>query len=252
MSTKKMSSNDHQQEPSVKYDARTILRFSGNAVDNARVQGDLIVGTVLRKSTSETDWEIPPHVALANLPTFDANDALDLNPKPRLKLEETAVEQFIRDYGLLHAKDVPEDARDLYTKPKSLPPDLHFQERFSEFLSAQKLLRQAWSGTVDFTEVEVNLQEGFEVSLWRRGELVVLTADLWKFISLLFVLDESSGKTGVCANPSCMAPYFIKERRTQKFCKAPLCMAYAARIYTQRWWDSGGKQQRAKQRKKKS
>jgi hypothetical protein len=184
-----------------------------------------------------------------------------------LRVDGRAVERFVRDFGVLHAKDLPyieplkAETKKLFEDYLNLSPvlvrpvDFNFREQLSDFMDAQRLLRRAWSGdgSVIDLNIKTELEEGFELLAFdvrRKGEVLLETEDLWKFICFLFLLDETRGKTGVCANPNCPAPYFLKHRRTQKICEQGECVAWAQRQYALRWWNREGKGRRAKKRAK--
>src|ERR1700730_664133 len=49
---------------------------------------------------SKQPWSVPPHVALANLPTRDADGIMKMKPEPGLVLDAKAADKFIREYGV--------------------------------------------------------------------------------------------------------------------------------------------------------
>jgi hypothetical protein len=55
-------------------------------------------------------------------------------------------------------------------------------------------------------------------------------------LALALGITEAGAKTAVCANPECPAPYFLKRRRTQRFCDRPACLAYGQRQHKLDWW----------------
>jgi hypothetical protein len=55
-------------------------------------------------------------------------------------------------------------------------------------------------------------------------------------LSLAFGISEFGSKMAVCANPSCEQKYFLKGRRTQRFCDLPACSAYGQREHKRKWW----------------
>lgn len=60
--------------------------------------------------------------------------------------------------------------------------------------------------------------------------------DIWTAIPILFFRDYGAGKTATCANPDCPNPYFIRRRKTQKYCEAGPCVAQAQREQKREWW----------------
>ena len=52
-----------------------------------------------------------------------------------------------------------------------------------------------------------------------------------------------------CANPDCPSPYFLRHKKTQRFCDRPACLAYGQRIHKLNWWREHGEQKRVARRK---
>lgn len=179
------------------------------------------------------------HVAFANLPTYD-EDGMNMRPKWGLKLDGKAVERFERNYGKLSRGFM------LDAKNPSSPSD---EGRLANYATSQNMLRQAWSWDFeDLASFTENLSgDDFKVTL-RNAGLVISTDSLEEFIELLFILDAKKNKTGSCANPHCVAPYFIKKRKTQKYCEAGPCVSYAQRQAALRWWNKEGRKRREKRR----
>ena len=99
-------------------------------------------------------------------------------------------------------------------------------------------LRKAWRGdepSIDFIELSAGLYMRFAwVFKPRRVELV--PEDLWSTICVLFLRDRAAGRIAICANPDCDIPYFIKKRKTQKYCVAGSCTEQAQREQKRLWW----------------
>jgi hypothetical protein len=62
----------------------------------------------------------------------------------------------------------------------------------------------------------------------------IITDDLWNFIRLSFLRDHLAGRTKICENPNCSAPYFIQTRRRKVYCSHDCAVAQASRNYRQR------------------
>jgi hypothetical protein len=77
------------------------------------------------------------------------------------------------------------------------------------------------------------------------GRIELQPRELWQAAYLLFTQDFQAKKLGLCGNPDCAAPYFIKKRKTQKFCEAGACVSYAQRRYANKWWREHGEDWRA-------
>jgi len=71
---------------------------------------------------------------------------------------------------------------------------------------------------------------------FETGEIITTIKSVWALVCLLIVRDRAAGRTAVCANPECPAPYFLKSRKTQKICEAGECVAWAQRNYARKWW----------------
>lgn len=74
--------------------------------------------------------------------------------------------------------------------------------------------------------------------------------DLWALICILTVRDHKAGRLGVCENPTCPACYFVKKRKTQKFCEGGPCVAYKQRKYALESWHRVGSKKREEKRKR--
>jgi len=82
------------------------------------------------------------------------------------------------------------------------------------------------------------------------GRIEMTPKDLLGTIFLLFLRDHAAGKTAICANPDCHSPYFIRKRRTQKYCESGPCTEFAQRHYALNWWHKAGKKQREEKSEK--
>jgi len=151
-----------------------------------------------------------------------------------------AMEAFVKKYGVFSAR-LDEKAG-------------HFDEDAANFTDAQDALRKAWAGDSGaIQEIESQVKYALEAQPSVRAGGVELTTDnLWGLICVLFLLDRIAGKTAVCANPECPAPYFLRKRKDQKFCERGPCSAYAQRRYALGWWERKGYELRAKRSKAKS
>lgn len=69
---------------------------------------------------------------------------------------------------------------------------------------------------------------------------------------LALTVRDLAGKLGHCPNAKCPAPYFIKNRKNQKFCDRPACTAYGQREHKRKWWSEHGAKWRAGRRAEKS
>jgi len=81
---------------------------------------------------------------------------------------------------------------------------------------------------------------------WRRGRLEY--KPFTDFQQGLYLLVSNSRLAKVCANPDCLAPYFIAKKATQRYC-SDACSGVFQRDCKRRWWAEHGKQWRAKRKK---
>jgi hypothetical protein len=103
---------------------------------------------------------------------------------------------------------------------------------------AQSLVQFAWETGNEkaLAELEEQACKGLRFRVSSTGGLEIPAADLWTLICLLFLRDQAAGKTAKCVNPGCPAPYFLKNRKTQKICEAGDCVTWAQRRYARKWW----------------
>jgi hypothetical protein len=69
-----------------------------------------------------------------------------------------------------------------------------------------------------------------------KGRVEAEPEYLWQAISLLFLRDRAAKKTAICANKDCPNPFFIRKRKTQKYCEAGPCVERAQREQKRLWW----------------
>ena len=62
------------------------------------------------------------------------------------------------------------------------------------------------------------------------------------------VLDQHT-HFGVCGNPGCPAPYFLKKRKDNRHCEQGPCTAYAQQQHALKWWNKEGNKRRSKRAK---
>jgi hypothetical protein len=64
------------------------------------------------------------------------------------------------------------------------------------------------------------------------------------------VLDQHE-RFGICHNPECPAPYFLKRRKDQKHCEMGPCTEYTQRQHANKYWHKAGKRRRQERTKAK-
>ncbi len=154
-----------------------------------------------------------PHEAFANLRDDDA-----------------AIEQFTRTWGQISNLPLIEAAK----------------------LDWRDKMRLAWRGDAKaLKELQWWANQYIRTDLTVSDSRIEMKADqLLGTIYLLFLCDYLKGRTGICANPDCTQPYFIKKRPTRKFCEDPKCSAYAQRQYALKSWRLHGAEWRPARKKK--
>jgi hypothetical protein len=181
------------------------------------ISGTLVSESGLHVEENQDQWPEPPHLAFANLRGDDAE----------------SVEVFIKRYGLL---------------PGTGKSELDFA---NSVVLRGLILKAAWEGdpvSISALKAQVEGNTKVDIQINRRG-IHLKTKDLWTLISFLFLFDYKYEKLGICKNPECLAPFFRKKRKTQKFCEQGPCVAYAQRQYSLDWWNRVGKKRREKKAK---
>ena len=95
-------------------------------------------------------------------------------------------------------------------------------------------LRAAWQGD-DAACEELFYDYKQNRHMTEKG-LAFFVDDVWSIVAILFLRDHRAKRTAMCANPNCPNPYFIRKRRTQKYCEAGPCVAEALKTQKREWW----------------
>jgi hypothetical protein len=91
----------------------------------------------------------------------------------------------------------------------------------------------------------LNHRPTWTVPSWADGTYTVEPNYMVFPLALATAAGEWMAKMAVCANPACPAPYFLKTRRTRRFCELPACIAAGQRQHKLEWWRRVGAKQRA-------
>ena len=206
------------------YVIQASLRYYGRLPAATEVIGGHVFGTLGHEKANATRWKEPPHERLANLPTYDTRGAqLVRTTKPAVSGlgESKAIEAFVRRHGILFGR-VNETG--------------HFYEDAVRFANAQELLRRAWSGDgAAIREIEEQVEDALEAHpSVRAGGIEVATENLWSFICVLFLRDQAARKTKLCQNPDCSNPYFLQQRKGQKYCSHKCAVLMNVRRFRER------------------
>lgn len=242
------------------------------APQNTRIDNGHVLGCYgERWEIDEGLWSVMPHVKLANLPSRNPEGKWITTPDPGLQTDPKSVEQFVRTYGGFRAAYVDDEGDEIFWKEGDC--DGIFDQDIAEVAKRQQTLRQAWlcpagperHGLMADDVQTSRVQDIVGWSFWRDhlfnvdmfpggqcDEISLRTNDLWSLIGYLLVRDVVAKRIGVCANPDCPAPYYLKNRRNQQFCQSGSgsCTAYAQRQYALKWWQKNEQGKQAKKRGK--
>jgi len=122
--------------------------------------------------------------------------------------------------------------------------DVSVTEDDSAILNRRNELRRVWSGDMAVGEAvsfwanltRVEHRQTWVVSAWANGRYTVHPNTHIFCLSLAIGVGELSHKMAICANPDCPQKYFLKGRKTQRFCDRPPCAAYGQRQHKKNWW----------------
>jgi hypothetical protein len=124
------------------------------------------------------------------------------------------------------------------------------------YVSARRDLRAIWSDAISRGQKQQYVDAWLHAALGRPDR-----AGIWAPLKVghlilnplsfpaqfVVAILENSQRFAVCANPECVAPFFLAKRRTQKFCERGECTRYAQNQYALRWWkENKGKRKRKK------
>lgn len=217
---------------------RSILTYQPKALVNVAAKNGTIYGEYDEEEyIDRAKWRESPLIAFANLRSYEGAKEVALT-------EETCI-RFLKIYG----------------GPLFGPADLDdtFSESLADLKNKQQLLRDAWNGDGTakteieaYVEDEANVEEHIHVETVQLhyGYIGLNITSLWVLIAMQFLQYEAAGKLGFCTNPNCGAPYFVRKRRTQKFCDLGPCTQFAKQQYALRWWRETGDKIRKERQKK--
>ena len=122
-------------------------------------------------------------------------------------------------------------------------------------------LQKIWSGDHETTEEAIQrwIQEARKEPGWHVVSGIDHGRLYWNILpnyaifplALALGVSELQAKMAVCGNPKCPNRYFLKARKTQRFCDRPACATYGQREHKRKWWSEHGeewKQEREKVR----
>jgi hypothetical protein len=122
----------------------------------------------------------------------------------------------------------------------------------SALLQYRDDLRKVWSGDHETTERAIHrwIQEATEEPAWHvvsgtnhgRWYWNVLPNYAVFPLALALGVSELQPRMAICKNPGCPNKYFLKARKTQRFCDRPACSACGQREHKRKWWSEHGKE----------
>ena len=123
---------------------------------------------------------------------------------------------------------------------------------FGSIVAKRDLLRKAWAGDSSALNLlHGDVEQAAQVKLhFQKKEFQIVVEDFWPVVAGLFLIDYEAGRTGVCENPDCEMPYFIKRRSTQVLCQSETCIHWKQKKFKTDYWHRTGSKQRAKQNRK--
>jgi hypothetical protein len=160
-------------------------------------------------------WKRAPHVSLANVFLSPKSDTRSFEGSDELK----GVGHFLLPTHRATGDGSEEQKLNLGGPPEQRQGGNIDWRDFSE---RQQQLRLAWRGEREILrELDKSIKDArFEVSSPIDGKMTtVATRDLWPYICLRFMNDNSEGRTRICGYRHCVTPYFVSQRLDQKYCK---------------------------------
>lgn len=212
-----------------------------------------------RGKTSRGVQELESKLATARPNTFDALEvSLQANLSDLIAVNERKLAGF-RQKLLIELANSREDlARFSSRFGRMFQPETN-----ALFLSARRDLRAVWLKSMSLKQKQRYVDAWLLAAFNRVGNVGLraplsvgrLVLDPRSFPAQLVVaILENWQRFAVCANPECIAPFFLSKRRTQKFCERGECTRYAQNQYALSWWkeNRGRHQQPKKSRKEKA
>jgi hypothetical protein len=81
---------------------------------------------------------------------------------------------------------------------------------------------------------------------WRRGQIIYEPRT--EFQRAIYALFRRSALAKVCANPDCLARYFVARKATQRYCSEK-CAEVFQKVYKRKWWTEHGDEWRRGRKK---
>ena len=205
------------------YTATSQIRYYGQVPETVGKTADAVSGTGVRSTLfggnvlTQAEWthfletatEQPFDLSRRKEPVHErlANMTLDVD----------SLYVFTKVWGFLDAE--VDDKGRLVARPQHL-------EQF------QDLLQRAWRGdTKALSEMAKDVKARVDVGA--KG-IDIAVVDLWNLVRLSFLRDYKAGRTKVCANEDCPSPYFLEQRKGQKYCTHKCAVLVNVRRFRER------------------
>lgn len=206
----------------------------------------IIAGHPTGNPVVSTSWKEPPHRYFANLRISRTQEGDLVDPSEMLG--------FVKRYGFLfRSSEGDEDDQHTgirywsqnvepwtFTEP---PRDFSDAGRQEYFIGAALnhslgLLKYVWKSGDELAikAIAKSIEPKLQPHVENDGGITIHAGDAWTFICILILRDHAAGKTAICANPECSAPFFVKSRKTQKICELGECVIWAQRKHALKWW----------------
>jgi predicted nucleic acid-binding Zn finger protein len=203
------------------------LRYYGHLPESIRIEelDRSVCGKLGQMMVDVQRWKDPAHECLANV-RRDEEGVCDPH----------GIEAFLRRYGPLMGRTGVTTS--------------DFSEGWYQFTYCQEILQKAWKkDAACLIEIEAQL-EVLDVikTKMESGRFVLETLNLWTYLCFFFMRDFSAGKAKVCESPDCSTPYFIEQRRGQKYCSHVCAVRENVRRF--RRTESKARQQEAPRKKR--
>jgi hypothetical protein len=216
-----------------------------------------------KSGSAEVDpgrWRDYPHRCFVNLPVVTLSDSGEemIDPKAMLSfskkyglldslmahVEDEQWMEFLEHEGYRNYLTEKEDCLVLEESSPSveiISRDIsgYSSERIRRLAGTQSFLKYAWRSSDEraLDAIDQYLSGGLPIHFdLDEGCFRIHVVNVQRLILMLFLRDQAAGKTAICANPDCPAPYFLKSRKAQRICEAGDCVAWAQRNYALKWW----------------
>jgi hypothetical protein len=190
------------------YDIAGHIRYYGHLPTGVEKTEEAVFGDVPSgiwgKSVLTVDWSALLETARPSGQSFDLGSRKEAvhEALANMALGVNSLYVFTKRWGFLDG--------DLDTKSGLLQTRPQHVEQF------QNLLQRAWRGQGDAIS-EIAKDVVARIDIGSTG-IDIAVVDLRNLVRLLFMRDHVAGRTKICANDDCRSPYFIQQRRGQKYC----------------------------------